>query len=67
MRLLPVHGSAQRRRPSVHIEELVAAFRRAGHEVLVVGPALLPSGPISAGRVVSSRFVSRHLPKAPGD
>ncbi len=38
MRILYSHRVQSRDGQSVHIEELVAAFRSAGHEVLVVGP-----------------------------
>ena len=40
MRILYSHRVQSRDGQSVHIEELVAAFRREGHEVLVVGPGL---------------------------
>lgn len=40
MRILYSHRVQSRDGQSVHIEELVAAFRKAGHEVLVVGPGL---------------------------
>jgi glycosyltransferase involved in cell wall biosynthesis len=38
MRILYSHRVQSRDGQGVHIEELVAAFRQAGHEVLVVGP-----------------------------
>jgi glycosyltransferase involved in cell wall biosynthesis len=40
MRILYSHRVQSRDGQSVHIEELVAAFRKEGHEVLVVGPGL---------------------------
>jgi glycosyltransferase involved in cell wall biosynthesis len=40
MRILYSHRIQSRDGQSVHVEELVAAFRRLGHEVLVVGPSL---------------------------
>jgi glycosyltransferase involved in cell wall biosynthesis len=40
MRILYSHRVQSRDGQSVHIEELVTAFRKAGHEVLVVGPGL---------------------------
>jgi glycosyltransferase involved in cell wall biosynthesis len=39
MRILYHHRTAARDGMSVHIEELIAALRGEGHEVLVVGPA----------------------------
>src|SRR5260221_8809720 len=38
MRILYSHRVQSHDGQSVHIEELVTAFRQAGHEVLVVGP-----------------------------
>jgi glycosyltransferase involved in cell wall biosynthesis len=40
MRILYSHRVQSRDGQSVHIEELVAAFRKEGHEVLVTGPGL---------------------------
>jgi len=40
MRILYSHRVQSRDGQSVHIEELVTAFRKEGHEVLVVGPGL---------------------------
>ena len=40
MRILYSHRIQSRDGQSVHVEELVAAFRSLGHEVLVVGPGL---------------------------
>jgi glycosyltransferase involved in cell wall biosynthesis len=39
MRILYSHRIQSRDGQSVHLEDLVAAFRAAGHEVLVVGPS----------------------------
>ena len=39
MRILYSHRIQSRDGQSVHVEELVSAFRAAGHEVLVVGPS----------------------------
>jgi len=39
MRILYSHRILSRDGQGVHIEELVEAFRRAGHEVLIVGPS----------------------------
>ncbi len=38
MKILYHHRTLSKDGQAVHIEELIAAFRRAGHEVLVVGP-----------------------------
>lgn len=38
MRILYSHRIQSRDGQSVHVEELISAFREAGHEVLVVGP-----------------------------
>ncbi len=38
MKILYSHRIQSRDGQSVHLEDLIAAFRRAGHEVLVVGP-----------------------------
>ncbi|MDD4936328.1 MAG: glycosyltransferase family 4 protein [Acidiphilium sp.] len=43
MRILYSHRIQSRDGQSVHVEDLVAAFRAAGHEVLVVGPAFYQS------------------------
>ena len=40
MRILYSHRIQSRDGQSVHVEELVAALRRAGHEIRVVGPAV---------------------------
>ena len=39
MKILYHHRTLSKDGQNVHIEELIAAFRRAGHEVMVVGPA----------------------------
>ncbi|HET7882363.1 MAG TPA: glycosyltransferase family 4 protein [Acetobacteraceae bacterium] len=61
MRILYSHRVQSRDGQSVHIEEMVAALRRAGHEVLVVGPGLYQQ--VSFGgesRLVS--LIRAHLP-----
>ncbi|MBT8137530.1 MAG: glycosyltransferase family 4 protein [Gammaproteobacteria bacterium] len=40
MRILYHHRTASRDGQSVHIDELIAAFRRAGHEVMIIGPSM---------------------------
>jgi glycosyltransferase involved in cell wall biosynthesis len=39
MRILFHHRIASRDGQSVHLEELIAAFRRQGHEIILVGPS----------------------------
>lgn len=39
MRILYSHRIQSRDGQSVHVEELIHAFRSAGHEVMVVGPS----------------------------
>jgi glycosyltransferase involved in cell wall biosynthesis len=63
MRILYSHRVQSRDGQSVHIEELVAAFRAAGHEVLVVGPGFYAQAEFGA----ESRLVAvlrRLLPGA---
>ena len=43
MRILYSHRIQSRDGQSVHVEDLVAAFRAAGHEVLVAGPSFYES------------------------
>lgn len=45
MRILYHHRTASRDGQAVHIEEMVAALREAGHEVLVVAPAQPTAAP----------------------
>ena len=40
LKILFHHRTASRDGQAVHIDELIGAFRRIGHEVIVVGPAL---------------------------
>lgn len=63
MRILYSHRIQSHDGQSVHLEELVAAFRAAGHEVLVVGPSFYAG----AGLGAESRAVAlarRVLPAA---
>ena len=39
MKILYHHRTLSKDGQNVHIEELIAAFRRAGHEVMIVGPS----------------------------
>src|SRR5580700_7723662 len=63
MRILYSHRVQSHDGQSVHIEELVSAFRSAGHEVLVIGPKFYERGALGD----ESRFVAfarRTLPGA---
>ncbi|MBN9562413.1 MAG: glycosyltransferase family 4 protein [Alphaproteobacteria bacterium] len=55
MRILYSHRIQSRDGQSVHVEELIAAFRQAGHEVRVVGPGFYDAGDFGG----ESRFVAR--------
>lgn len=64
MRILYSHRIQSRDGQSVHIEELVAAFRKLGHEVLVVGPGLYERAEFGGdSRLIGA--LRRHLPGAP--
>ena len=63
MRILYSHRIGSRDGQSVHIEELVAALRRAGHEVLVVGPGFYERTDFG-GESNFVALVRRHLPMA---
>ncbi len=66
MRILYSHRIQSRDGQSVHLEELVAAFRRAGHEVLVVGPTTYGKGSFGGeDRLV--RLIRSWLPNAIGE
>ena len=66
MRILYSHRIQSRDGQSVHVEELVAAFRQAGHEVLVVGPAFYEQASFGGeSRLVS--LIRARLPKALGE
>ena len=62
MRILYSHRIQSRDGQSVHVEELVRAFRDAGHEVLVVGPSFYED----AGFGGESRTVARLRRLLPG-
>jgi glycosyltransferase involved in cell wall biosynthesis len=63
MRILYSHRIQSRDGQSVHLEEMVAAFRQAGHEVLVVGPGFYASSGFGAESHVIAAL-RRHLPAA---
>ena len=66
MRILYSHRIQSRDGQSVHVEELVAALRQAGHEVLVVGPRFYQeSGFGGESRVVA--MLRRLLPGCLGE
>jgi glycosyltransferase involved in cell wall biosynthesis len=55
MRILYNHRIVSKDGQYVHLEELVMAFRRAGHEVIVVGPSILENKEFgSEGGIVNS-------------
>ena len=55
MRILYSHRIQSRDGQSVHLEELIGAFRQAGHEVRVVGPGFYDAGDFGG----ESRVVAR--------
>ncbi|HVC61650.1 MAG TPA: glycosyltransferase family 4 protein [Acetobacteraceae bacterium] len=63
MRILYSHRIGSRDGQSVHIEELVAALRRIGHEVLVVGPSVYDKAEFG-GDSGLVRWIRRRLPRA---
>jgi glycosyltransferase involved in cell wall biosynthesis len=66
LRILYSHRIQSRDGQSVHVEELVAAFRALGHEVMVVGPSFYEqSGFGGESRMVS--VLRRLLPGALGE
>lgn len=48
----------------VHIQELVAALERRGHDVLVVGPSVTDTSKASGARIASIAWLKKWLPKA---
>lgn len=62
MRILYSHRIQSRDGQSVHLEELVGALRRAGHEVRVVGPAIFETGDFGG----ESRWVAWIRKRLPG-
>src|SRR5438105_1890414 len=63
MRILYSHRVQSHDGQSVHIEELVSAFRKAGHEVLVVGPRFYEKSDFG-GESRAVALVRRILPRA---
>ena len=64
MRILYSHRVQSHDGQSVHIEELVAAFRKTGHEVIVIGPGLYQNasfGSESAALGMARRLLPRAL------
>jgi glycosyltransferase involved in cell wall biosynthesis len=61
LRILYSHRVQSRDGQSVHIDELVTAFRRAGHQVLVVGPSLYQKA-CFGGESTLVRMARRILP-----
>ena len=66
MRILYSHRIQSRDGQSVHVEQMVAALRAAGHEVLVVGPGFYQQAAFGAeSRLVG--WIRAHLPVAFGE
>jgi glycosyltransferase involved in cell wall biosynthesis len=66
MRILYSHRIQSRDGQSVHVEELIHAFRSAGHEVLVVGPSFYAASAFGGeSRIVAA--LRRFLPGALGE
>ena len=63
MRILFHHRIASRDGQSVHLEEMVAALRRQGHETMVVGPPGLMNARFGGGSPLVSR-IKRLIPGA---
>jgi glycosyltransferase involved in cell wall biosynthesis len=63
LRILYSHRVQSRDGQSVHIDELVAAFRRGGHQVLVAGPSLYQKAGFG-GESTLVRVFRRILPSA---
>ena len=66
MRILYSHRIQSRDGQSVHVEELVAALRALGHEVLVVGPGFYESAQFGGESGLVAAIRSR-LPRAVGE
>jgi len=62
MKILYHHRTASKDGQAVHIEEMIAALRDLGHEVLVVAPQ--PAGPGMGGEVGWVQQLRARLPKA---
>jgi glycosyltransferase involved in cell wall biosynthesis len=66
MRILYHHRTLSKDGQAVHIEELIAAFRRAGHEVCVVGPAAHAASEFGSDGGFATRL-RQLLPRAVGE
>lgn len=66
MKILYHHRTLSKDGQNVHIEELIAAFRRAGHEVRVVGPTAHRNAAFGSDGGLVSR-IRRALPAAAGE
>ena len=63
MRILFHHRIGSRDGQSVHMEEMIAALRRQGHEVILVGPAAFAATRFGASNAVIDR-IKRWMPAA---
>lgn len=66
MKILYHHRTLSKDGQNVHIEELIAAFRRAGHEVHIVGPAAHRNAAFGSDGGLVGR-IRRALPAAAGE
>ena len=66
MRILYSHRIQSRDGQSVHMEELIAAFRALGHQVMVVGPGFYEAAEFGGGSGLVSTIRSR-LPRWIGE
>lgn len=62
LKILYHHRVAAQDGQSVHIRELVAAFKRQGHEIIFVGPSIRPADLGSSNKTLA--LVRKLLPKA---
>lgn len=63
MKILYSHRTASKDGQAVHIEELIASFRRLGHEVVVIGPAFSERQEFG-GESRLLALARRHAPRA---
>jgi glycosyltransferase involved in cell wall biosynthesis len=66
MKILYHHRTLSKDGQNVHIEELIAAFRRAGHEVHVVGPGAYKGAAFGSDGGLASR-IRQILPASVGE
>jgi glycosyltransferase involved in cell wall biosynthesis len=66
MRILYHHRTLSKDGQAVHIEELIAAFRRAGHDVCVVGPAAHENSAFGSDGGLTTK-IRALLPRAVGE